>query len=150
MAYISKGHRMMSFVDGKAIALATNHQLNITPSILEERTKDDGDAPVGEFDTYTWGVTCDSVVGTNDNVSNEQSIVDLIDQMLAMEKVGIVTDAATPTTGSVPNSGWEDVDDAKEYPASRGEAYIESISVTAPSTGNATASVSFRGQGELS
>lgn len=150
MAYISKGHRMMVFVNGEAIALATNHQLSITPSILEERTKDDGDAPVGEFDTYTWGITCDSIVGTNDNVSNEQSIVDLIDTMLAMEKVIIVTDAATPTTGSVPASGWAESADNKAYAASRGEAYIESISVSAPSTGSATASISFKGQGELS
>lgn len=149
MAYISKGHRMMAFVDNKAIALATNHTLNINASILEERTKDDGDAPVAEFDKYTWSVTADTVVGYNANVSNEQTVIDLIDQMLTLGQVSVATDAATPATGSVPTAGWGRVGDFKEYPASYGAAYIESISVTAGASGFATSSVSFKGQGVL-
>lgn len=141
---------MMAFVDSKAIALATNHTLNINASILEDRTKDDGDAPVAEFDKYSWNISADTVVGDNANVSNEQTVIDLIDQMLTLEKVGIVTDAATPTTGSVPNAGWSEAGNANEYPASRGEAYIESLSISAGASGFATSSVSFKGQGTLS
>lgn len=140
---------MMAFVDNKAIALATNHQLSINASILEDRTKDDGDAPVAEFDKYTWGITADTVVGDNANVSNEQTVIDLIDQMLTLTKVGIVTDAATPTTGSVPAAGWTAAGD-NSYPASSGEAYIESLSISAGASGFATSSVSFKGQGTLS
>lgn len=150
MAYVSKGYKMMAFVDSKAIALATNHTLNINAEILEDRTKDDGDAPVAEFDKYTWGITTDTVVGDNENVSNEQTVIDLIDQMLTLEKVGIVTDAATPSTGSVPAEGWSEAGNANEYPASSGEAYIESLSISAGATGFATSSVSFKGQGTLS
>ena len=141
---------MMAFVDSKAIALATNHTLNINASILEDRTKDDGDAPVAEFDKYTWNVTTDTVVGENDNVSNEQTVINLIDRMIALEKVGIVTDAATPSTGSVPAAGWGKAGLSSKYPSSSGEAYIESLSISASSTGYATSSVSFKGQGELS
>lgn len=140
----------MAFVDDKAIALATSHTLNISASILEDRTKDDGDAPVAEFDKYSWTIGADTVVGSNAGVSNEQTIVDLIDHMLTLEKVGIVTDAATPTTGSVPASGWSEAGNANEYPASSGEAYIESLSISAGASGFATSSVSFKGQGELS
>lgn len=149
MGYQAKGHRLMAFVDNMPIALATNHTLSISPSILTDRTKDDGDAPVGEFDNYSWNISADSVVGYNEEVSSEQTIVDLIDTMLRMDAVGIITDAATPTTGSVPDGGWVAVDDSDQYPSSVGDAYIESISVSAPATGFATASVSFKGQGEL-
>lgn len=151
MAYVSKGYKAMIFVDSKAIALATNHTLNITANILEERTKDDGDAPAGEFDNYTWNATSDNIVGKNDSVgSNEQSMIDLIDTMLGLNKVEVVSDAAIPTTGSVPNGGWSCDEVTDDYPVSKGEAYIENLSITAGSTGYATASVSFKGQGELS
>lgn len=154
MAYVSKGRRLMAFVEeAGAIALATNHTLTITPSILEDRTKDDGDAPVGEFDTYTWGITTDSIVGTNDSLSEgneEASIVNLIDLMLAMEPVNVAFDAALPATGSVPAGGWQAADKANDYPAKHGKAWIESISISAGSSGYATASVSFKGEGDLS
>ena len=139
----------MAFVDGAAIALATQHQLSISATILEDRTKDDGDAAVGEFDSYSWTLSSDSVVGTNDDVSREQTAVMLIDKMLELQKVVTVTDAATPTTGSAPESGWAAANGAT-YPASSGEAYIESLSISAGATGFATSSVSFKGQGALS
>lgn len=137
----------MAFVEGEAIALATQHTLNISASLLEDRTKDDGDAAVGEFDSYSWTITTDSVVGYND-VAHEHTVVGLIDTMLALQKVAIVTDAALPTTGSVPVDGWVHAGD-NSYPASSGEAYIESLSISAGATGFATSSVSFKGQGDL-
>jgi hypothetical protein len=148
MAFVSKGYKMMAFVEGEAIALATQHTLNISASLLEDRTKDDGDAAVGEFDNYSWTISADTVVGVNENVTNEQTVVGLIDTMLALQKVAIVTDAATPTTGSVPESGWAAAGGAT-YPASSGEAYIESLSISAGATGFATSSISFKGQGDL-
>lgn len=150
MAVTSKGRHLMSFVDNKAIALATQHTLTITPSLLEDRTKDDGDAPVAVFDNYSWGVTCDSIVGGNDNVSNEQTVVDLIDTMLSLTEVGIAMDGSTPTTGSVPEEGWTAQNSVLKYVPSIGRAYIESLSVSAGSTGFATTSISFKGQGAIS
>lgn len=140
----------MAFVDGVAIAYATNHSLSITPSILEDRTKDDGDAPVGEFDTYTWNVSTDSVVGVHDVVTTEMSVVDLIDTMLAMQPVTLAFDAAMPATGVVPTTGWAQAAKDADYPATTGTAWIESISISAGSTGYATASISFSGEGDLS
>ena len=148
MAYVNKGRRLMVFADGKTVALATNHSLTISPSLLEDRTKDDGDVPVAEFDTYTWALTTDSVVGSNDNAA-EASIVALIDKMLAMEPVNLVFDAANPATGSLPAGGWSQAK-GNEYPATSGKAWIESISISAGSTGYATANISFKGEGKLS
>lgn len=145
----SKGRNLMAFVDGEAIALATQHTMTISPSLLEDRTKDDGDAPVAVFDNYSWGVTCDSLVGSNDNVSNEQTVVDLIDTMLALQKVVVAMDGSTPTTGSVPEEGWTPQNKVLQYVPSMGEAYIESLSVSAGATGFATSNVSFKGQGAI-
>ena len=150
MAYVSHGRRLMAFSDGTAIAFATNHALNINAVVLEDRTKDDGDAPVGEFDNYDWGVTSDHIVGVNDPLTTEQSVVDLIDKMLALNTVDLAFDAAKPATGSVPTTGWEANGVANDYPATSGTAWIESISINAGSTGYATLSVSFKGDSDLS
>lgn len=149
MATTSKGRSLMAFVDSKAIALATSHTLTISPSILEDRTKDDGDAPVAVFDNYSWNVSSENIVGSNDNVTNEVTVVELIDTMLALTKVGIAMDAGKPLAGSVPDSGWEQQKTVLQYTPSVGDAYIESLSITAGSTGFATSSVSFKGQGGL-
>ena len=138
----------MVFADGQTIALATNHSLTISPSILEDRTKDDGDVPVAEFDTYTWSLSTDSVVGSNESEA-EASIVAIIDKMLALEKVSLTFDASMPKTGSMPKSGWTPANGA-EYPATTGEAWIESVSISAGSSGYATASINFKGDGKLS
>lgn len=149
MAYVSKGRRLMVFVDGVAVALATNHSLSISPSLLEDRTKDDGDVPVAEFDNYTWSLTTDCIIGENEDVA-EASVVSLIETMLAMDSVNLVFDAAKTAVGSVPANGWEANGKAAEYPTTSGKAWIESISISAGSTGYATASISFKGIGKLS
>jgi TP901-1 family phage major tail protein len=149
MAFVSKGYKMMAFVGGEAIALATQHTLNISASLLEDRTKDDGDAAVGEFDNYSWTISADSVVGANENVTKEQTVVELIGIMLALNKVAIVTDAAVPPTDSVPEEGWSPTSRDTVFPASSGQAYIESLSISAGATGFATSSISFKGQGDL-
>lgn len=147
MAHVKRGRNLMVFADGKAIALATNHTLTISPSILEDRTKDDGDQPVAEFDTYTWGITTDSIVGKNP-IDEELTIVALIDKMLAMQSIDVAFDT-TSTLGALPSTGWAP-DEGISYPYTTGTAWIESISISAGSTGYATANISFKGQGKLS
>lgn len=144
-----KGNKVMVFVDAVAIALATNHTLTISPSILEDRTKDDGDAPVGEFDTYTWSMSSESLFGTSES-NNEMHAMQLVDKMLELEKVQVAFDTALPTTGSVPKDGWANAGGEGGYEPSVGDAYIESLSISAGSTGFATVSASFKGQGALS
>ncbi len=147
--YENKGKKAMVLVDGEAIALTTGHKVTISANIIEQRTKDDGNRPSAQPDGYTWGMSSDSIVGTNENVTKEQSVVELIRAWLAMRKVTVVTDAVVPTTGSVPNGGWAAAGDSSKFPIASGEAYIESLSISAGATGFATASVSFKGQGDL-
>ena len=140
----------MAFAGGKAIALATSHTLSITATYLKERTKDDGDgAPAMDFDFADWKVTSDSIVGANEGVSNEQTVVDLIDAQLAMQPIEVVFDAAKPVTGAVPAGGWQPAAGAP-FPATTGTAYITDISVEGGSEGSATASVTFEGASVLS
>ena len=149
MAYVSKGRRLMVFIDGTPIALATSHSLTISPSLLEDRTKDDGDAPVAEFDNYTWAISTDCIIGKN-NDDYENSIVYLIETMLGMGEVNLAFDASVPATGSVPENGWFPNEKEEDYPYTTGKAWIESISISAGSTGYATATITFKGQGKLS
>lgn len=142
----TKGNKLMLFVDSttdmKPVALATNHTLTVNPSILTDRTKDDGNAPVGEFEYYDWGMSADSIVGYNEGVLNEQTIVDILDLALGMSTVYAATDAALPASGG----GWS-FEDGDQY--NTGVGIIESVSISAGSTGYATASVSVKGSGSL-
>lgn len=147
MSYISKGKRMMLFVNDHPVAFATNNTLTITPSIIEERTKDDGDGAVGDFDGYTWSMSVESLVGNN---SPGQSMASIVNNMVYLGKSRVVTDAATPATGAHPADGWAQGANVNNYPYSSGEAYTESLTISAGVSGSATMSVTFRGIGELS
>ena len=135
----------MVFVDGKAIALSTNHTLNWNSSLLDERTKDDGDkTAASEFDYASFTLTTDSIVGDNPEVTNEQTAEKLIDLMLAMTQVQLVFDATSQATGTVPAGGWAAASDAS-YPTMSGSAYITSLSISAGASGSATMSITFSG-----
>lgn len=142
---------MMVMIGTHPIALATNHTVSINPNVISERTKDDGDGPIGEVDGYTWSMTADSIVGTNNGVERgaEVSIAAVLGTMIQLYSVTVVSDAATPETGSVPSTGWTPAKN-QSFPSMSGVAHIESVSVSAGSSGHATASVTFRGKGELS
>lgn len=149
MGYISKGKGLMSFVDGKAIAFATEHSLTVSGAILEERTKDDGRFPSGEPDGYDWSADCSSIVGLHPEGDVVVSVVDLARQMLSLQPVDLVMDSVANPTGVVPSMGWTPSGNADAYPTKSGSAWIESLSITAGASGYASASVSFRGDGDL-
>ena len=136
----------MSFVNGKAIALATEHVLTMSANILEERTKNDGANPMGVADGYTWGVSCNSLVGFHENGNVEASIVDLAKEMLGLRQVDLVFDSVANPGGASPSIGFKP-SGGVDYNAKSGKAWIESLNITAGPTGYASASVSFKGEG---
>jgi len=147
-----KGKNIMLFLDTTAIAMATNHTLNLNPQIDETVTKDDALGPAGDIDIIDWDVSCDSVVGDNDNVSNEATYVELINAQLTGATVACVMDAvpAADDDQAVPAGGWEAGNVAAQYPKRSGNALISEISIEAPSDGFATMNVSLQGCGVLS
>lgn len=143
----------MAFADGKAVALATSHTLTISPSITTERTKDDAVGPVGEFDYAEWSVSCDSVMGENDGVSNEQTYETLLALQLAGTEVTLVFDAvgSAVEAGQVPATGWtKGTDQTDNFAGTTGKAIVSSVNISAGSAGKATVSVTFTGVGVIS
>ena len=138
-----KGKNIMMFLDTTAIAMATNHTLNINPQIDETATKDDALGPAGDIDIVDWDVSCDSIVGDNADVSNELTFAELISAQIAGTPIACVMDA-------VPAAGWSAGNVAAQYPKRSGNALISEISIEAPSDGFATMNVSLQGCGVLS
>lgn len=147
----------MVFAAGKAVALATNHVLNISAQINEERTKDDAIGPVGEFDYADWDVTIDSVLGSTENVSLEQTYESLIGLQLAGTEVDVVfgavpdseADKAVPEDTEVGGErvpgGWHlgvtGTSPTTDFPSlTCGKGIISEVSINAPESGNATVS----------
>ena len=147
-----KGKNIMLFLDTTAIAMATNHTLNINPQIDETATKDDALGPAGDIDIVDWDVSCDSVVGDNADVSNELTYVELISVQMAGTPIACVMDAvpAANDDEAVPAAGWSPGNVAAQYPKRSGNALISEISIEAPSDGFATMNVSLQGCGVLS
>ena len=140
------------FLDTTAIAMATNHALNINPQIDETLTKDDALGPAGDIDIIDWDVSCESVVGDNADVDNELTYAELISAQLAGSTVAVVMDAVPVANddAAVPTAGWAAGNIAAQYPKRSGNALISEISIEAPAEGFATMNVSLQGCGVLS
>ena len=98
MALVSKGYKMMAFVEGEAIALATQHTLNISASLLEDRTKDDGDAAVlqlGEQQLFSQTEACPDQRGILHRTCNVHSKADKA-FAVALQKRSLADDPLLP------------------------------------------------------
>ncbi len=149
----TKGKNIMMFLDGTALALATNHTLNINPQIDETATKDDALGPAGDIDIVDWDVSADSVVGANADVSNELTYEELIAAQLSCAAVlGVVMDAVPDAVQdeAVPAAGWSGGNVAASYPKRSGQAMISEIAIEASDEGFATMNVQLAGTGPLS
>lgn len=148
----TKGKNIMMFIDGTAVALATNHTLNFNPQIDETATKDDALGPAGDIDIVDWGVSADSVVGANADVSNELTYEELIAAQLSGAAVNAVMDAVPDAVQdeAVPAAGWSGGNVAANYPKRSGQAMISEIAIEASDEGFATMNVQLAGTGPLS
>lgn len=133
----------MIFIGGKAIALATNHVININPQVIEERTKDDAVGPVGDLDYCDWDAQADSVLGANESVTAEETYETLIAAQLAGTEVTVKSDAVSAAAAdkAVPAAGWAPGSVASRYPTTTGVGLISEVGINAPESGNATLSV---------
>lgn len=142
----------MVFVEGKAIAMTTNHTLSINQQITDERTKDDPLGPGGEADYAEINVSADSILGTSDKAgANVETYTTLITKQLAGTEVELVMDAVASTAvpGEIPTAGWEAGEDDARWPYLTCDALIDEINISGGSEGNATMSVSFIGVSEI-
>ena len=82
-----KGKDFMVFVDGKAVALATNHQLTLNADTTSTSSKDSGLWDESEVTGFNWEATSDSIGSPDKDAPVDISYEKLMDLMLAAEPV---------------------------------------------------------------
>ena len=149
-----KGKALMLRVNSKTIALSTNATLNTTTQTIDSRTKDDATGPAAEFDFVDWTASSENVVGKNEDVTAEMVYAELLSLQLAGTIVELSMELMSNYTSAIPSAGWSPDSSTNAQkngfvPVS-GKAFIESLSLSAPESGNATLSVNFKAAGPLS
>ena len=147
---ITKGGDLMLFVNGKAIAYATNHTLSISADTKETSTKDSGGLwQTSEVGMLSWSCSSENLVG--DPMAGI-GYSELYDMMIARKPVtgvfaleGNSTNFAEGKLGAAPSSGWT----PKANDGYTGQMIITSLEKNAPNGENVTIKVDFTGVGEL-
>lgn len=96
MRKVLKGKDFMVFVDGKAVALATNHQLTLNIDTTSTASKDSGLWDESEVTGFNWEASSESLGAPDDGTPVDISYETLMDKALAAEKVPII--AGIPKT----------------------------------------------------
>lgn len=144
-----KGKSLMIRIAGRTIALATSCQLSMTANIDETKTKDDAVGPAGEFESLSWTMSSDNIVGVNEELTTIQyTHLELARIMHSGEKVVVEFSPVADYEGAVPSGDWT-AGNTLAVGTYSGKALIDNLSLTAPGEGDATLSVNFRGVGPL-
>lgn len=144
-----KGKDFMVFVDGKAVALATNHQLTLNADTTSTSSKDSGLWDESEVTGFNWEATSDSIGSPDKDTPVDISYEKLMDLMLAAEPVPII--AGIPKNqdiNGVPEGGWQ-VPDGTANTYYKGNAIITKVDLKGQDKDNMTVSASFKGVGKL-
>ena len=142
---VVKGKDLMLFVNGKAIALATTCNLDLTANTEDAASKDSGGWDNPQITGWAWTAGSENLNGANDATSIDLVYKDLMDLCLAGTpvdvKFGIAANAANT---DVPEAGWT-------IPTAgyKGTGIIDSVKCTAANKQNSTNSISIKGQGAL-
>ena len=134
-----KGQDLMLFVNGKSIAYATNHTLNLSAELADVSNKDEGsgDWKVQEVKQMSWEAT-------TENLYSVDGYSSLFTLMTAKTPITAVFAPKTETDINVPSGGtWTA---SSGY---TGQVIINSIAVNAQVGDYATFTVNFTGVGAL-
>lgn len=139
-----KGQELMLFLDGKSIAFATSHTLEVSAETADTSNKDEGggDWSSTEISSLSWTASSEnlfSVDGKGDGYD------ELFDIMIKKTPVNAVFGRKKETVTDVPETGWT----ANTTGVYEGKVVITSLSLNAPNGEYATYSAQFTGVGEL-
>ena len=110
---------------------ATECSIQSTRNFDEVATKDTN-GNITTPDTYSWSISASGLVANKPAASPQKDIHDLWTQHLAANLVAV--EFATETAGDIKLAG---------------QAYVESVEMTAATEGRATYSATFKGDGDL-
>ena len=134
-----KGQELMLFVNGKSIAYATNHTLNLSAELADVSNKDEGsgDWKVQEVKQMSWEAT-------TENLYSVDGYSSLFTLMTAKTPITAVFATKAESDINVPSGGTWTASDGYT-----GQVIINSISVNAQVGDYATFTVNFTGVGAL-
>jgi predicted secreted protein len=124
-------------VDGKVIACATSHTIELTNATREISCKGSGDFTSAEYGRFSWTVSTDALLNLGKDEVEYISYPELMQLMLAKTVVTI-------------ESVYDENSAGTDTMTASGGCIITSISKTAPDSDNSSYSVSLQGRGELS
>ena len=90
------GKDLMVFVDDKALACATSHQLSIEANQIDVSCKDTGEWGASMAGKLSWNIQCDALVTVGEDGTlesggtNSKSYTDLMDALIARKSVKVV------------------------------------------------------------
>lgn len=149
MRKVLKGKDFMVFVDGKAVALATNHQLTLNIDTTSTASKDSGLWDESEVTGFNWEASSESLGSPDKEAPVDISYETLMDKALAGEKVPII--AGIPKNqdiNGVPEEGWT-VPDGSTTTYYKGNAIITKVDLKGQNGDSMTVSATFKGVGKL-
>ncbi len=131
-------------VDGavRALALATNHTLNLTMDTNETSSKDSGKWADHEGVKWRWDASSENFI---EGLSGDYAL--LVEAWRAGEAIDVTL--AVPTNideGEVPADGWLPPSESGGY---TGKALITNVNLVAQNDQNATMSITLLGKGSL-
>lgn len=138
------GGDLMLFLDGKSIAYATNHTLEISGETSDTSNKDEGGGGWAsqEVSLLSWTASSENLYSLDGKGDN---FADLFDIMVAKTPVQAVFAKKAETATDVPTGGWT----ATANSGYRGNVVITSLQLNAQNGEYATYTVNFTGVGAL-
>lgn len=139
-----KGQELMLFLEGKSIAYATSHTLEISAETADTSNKDEGggDWATSEISKMSWTASSENLFSADGNGEGYDSLFDL---MIKKTPITAVFGRKKETATEVPTAGWT----PQTTGVYEGKVVITSLSLNAPNGEYATYSVQFTGVGEL-
>ena len=138
-----KGGDLMLFVDGKTIAYATNHTLNINGETQDTSNKDEGGGDWGsqEVSILNWDASSDNLYSEDGEGNNFE---DLFDLMVAKTPVDAIFARKAENATEAPTGGW--TSKPKGY---KGKVIISSLTLNAQNGEWSNFTANFQGVGAL-
>jgi predicted secreted protein len=130
------GGDILLSVQGKVIACATSHSIELTNAVREISCKGSGDFTSAEYGRFSWTASTDALLNLGKDSATYVSYADLMALMIAKTIVSV-------------ESEYDQDGDAANTLTLTGNCIITSISQSAPDSDNASYSVSLQGRGAL-
>lgn len=138
----------MLFLDGNTVALATSCTINVSRSMDEASSKDDGSWRTVTPGDASWGISAESLFSPDGEDSAQKQIAfpDLFAALVeGKELEAHFTVAENASSNGLPAEGWT----PKAGEGYKGKCYVNDSSIAAAKGSAASSSFSFTGNGPL-